>query len=274
MSGVPWNGAARAAGWLNDGHLGRRAFTALAGADMPPSINAAYDVQDALVALRMRQGGGARAGHKIALTTPQMRKFVGYDDSIAGQVLAGGVHRSLATISAASGVHFGFECELAFRLARDTDPAAPPRSRADIAAVIDAACAAFELIDDRSADYARFGKDNGASMLSLAADNAWNHGVVLGDWNPAWHGLDLGAARGVAGINGVEVGSGHGRDVLGHPLDAMLWMARHLHARGQGFKAGEFVITGSLVTSKFPAVGDAVLFTLEGVGEVRMQVTT
>lgn len=272
MTRATWSGAGAAAHWLNEGHLQRRAFTALAGDLVPPSISAAYDVQDALVALRAAQGRGARIGHKIALTTPQMRSFVGYDDSIAGQVLGGGVHRSPAQIRAAEALHFGFECELAFRLARDTDPAAPPVDRAAMADCIDAACAAFELIDDRAADYSRFGAGNPATMLSLAADNAWNHGVVLGEWNVAWRGLDLGAARGVAEINGAEVGSGHGRDVLGHPLDAMLWMARHLHARGQGFKAGEFVITGSLVTSKFPVAGDAVRFVIEGVGEVAMRV--
>ena len=273
MAGTNWTGASRAAQWLDDGHRGRKVFVPLGDENIPPSITAAYDTQDALVALFAAQGAGARVGHKIALTTPQMRAFVGYDDSIAGQVLGGQVHRSPAAIAVSRGVHFGFECEIAFRVSRDTDPAAPPQTREGIAACIDAACAAFELIDDRSADYSRFGKDNGATMLSLAADNAWNAGVVLGEWNTGWQSLNLGAVRGVASINGVEVGSGHGRDVLGHPLDAMLWMARHLHSRGQGLKAGEFVITGSLVTSKFPAAGDDVRFVVDGVGEVRMQLS-
>jgi 2-keto-4-pentenoate hydratase len=109
-------------------------------------------------------------------------------------------------------------------------------------------------------------------MLSLAADNAWNHGVVLGRWNEDWRGLDLADVRGIAHINGLEAGVGFGRDVLGHPLDAMLWMVRHLQARGEGLKRGEFVITGSLITSKFPAAGDAVRFAAGGVGEVQMRI--
>ncbi len=273
MTDAIWNGAAPAASRLNDAHRSRALFAPLAGDARPPSVAAAYDVQDALVALRAGQGKGARVGHKIALTTPQMRKFVGYDDSIAGQVLALGVHRSPATLRLADAVHFGFECELAFRVARDTDPAAPPTTRAAIADCIDAACAAFELIDDRSADYSLFAAGDSATMLSLAADNAWNHGVVLGEWNSGWRALDLAAVRGVAGINGAEAGSGYGRDVLGHPLDAMLWMVRHLQSRGQGLKAGEFVITGSLVTSKFPAAGDDVRFVIEGLGDVAMRLS-
>lgn len=263
----------RAAAWLDGEHASRNLFAALAGGDVPRSIDEAYAVQEALVALRGAAGRGPRVGHKIALTTPAMRAFVGYGDSIAGQVLGGGVHRSPATLGARQAVRLGFECELAFRLGRDTRPDAPPQTRDQIAGHIDGVCAAFELIDDRAADYSRFGKDDGATMLSLAADNAWNHGVVLGEWKSDWRSLDLAALRGVASINGAVVGEGYGRDVLGHPLDAMLWIVRHLAARAQGLRAGEFVITGSLVTSKFPQPGDAVAFAVDGVGEVRMAIT-
>ena len=264
--------AGRAAAWLDAEHASRRKFSPLAGVLMPANITAAYDIQDALAVLRSQAGSGERAGFKIALTTPQMRQFVGYDDSIAGQIPASAVHRSPARIRLGDAVHLGFECELAFRVGSATDPHAPPATRAGIAAHIDAVCVAFELIDDRAADYALFGRDDRATMLSLAADNAWNHGVVLGQWKEDWQALDLAALRGIARINALEVGAGYGRDVLGHPLDAMLWIARHLHGRGLGLLAGEFVITGSLVTSKFPAVGDQVSFAVDGVGEVRMDI--
>ena len=263
----------RAAAWLDGEHARGKVFAPLAGADVPRSIDEAYDIQDALVALRCAAGRGPRVGYKIALTTPAMRAFVGYGDSIAGQVLASAVHCSPASLSARHAVRLGFECELAFRIGRDTRPQAPPQSRDEIAGHIDAVCAAFELIDDRAADYSRFGKDDGATMLSLAADNAWNHCVVLGDWKSDWRSLDLAALRGVASINGVAVGEGHGRDVLGHPLDAMLWIVRHLKGRSQGLRAGEFGITGSLVTTKYPQPGDAVGFVVDGVGEVRMAIT-
>ena len=253
-----------------DEHATHQVFSPLAGELQPRSLDEAYDVQDAVVALRKARDGG-RVGYKIALTTPAMRKFVGHDDSIAGQVLASTVRHSPATVRAADAGRLGFECELAFLIGADTDPAAPPADRAAIARHIGAICPAFELIDDRGADYARFAADR-STPLSLAADNAWNHGVVLGEWRHDWADLDTAALRGAASINNLAAGEGHGRDVLGHPLDAMLWIARHLHARGAGLKRGEFVITGSLITSKFPVAGDLVRFAVEGVGEVRMSV--
>ncbi len=263
--------------WLLAQHTQRKPFTPLAGAMVPASMAAAYDVQEALVTERKAAWQAQRVGHKIALTTPQMRKFVGYDDSIAGQVLdrwngAGGVHTSPARVKKSDYGHLLFECELAFLMAKDVPLNAAPPTRDEVAACIDAVCPAFELADDRSADYTTFGKDGGATLHTLAADNAWNCGVVLGDWRRNWRDLDLASIIGVATINGDKVGEGAGRDVMGHPLDAMAWIARHLHARGQTLKRGEFVITGSLITSKFPEAGDAVRFVVEGLGSVSLDV--
>lgn len=261
-----------AARWLMREHEVKHRFTPLSGAKRPAGIAQAYDIQDELVALRMAAWNCARSGYKIALTTPAMRKFVGYDNSIAGQVLARDVQNSPARISLADYGRMGFECELAFLMGADLPLEAEAPDRARIAAAIAAVAPAFELVDDRDADYATFGKDDGATMLSLAADNAWNHGVVLGAWRHDWAQLDLGAVRGVAYINGEPVGEGFGRDVLGHPLGAMVWIARHLHQRGRSLKKGEFVITGSLITSKFPRAGDQVRFNADGVGEIALRV--
>ena len=274
-------GTQAAAQWLMAQHHARNAFLPLAGVHAPASMAAAYDVQDALVAQRMAAWGAQRAGYKIALTTPQMRKFVGYDNSIAGQVLshwngAGGIHAASgavpARVSLAQYGHLLFECELAFLIGDDLPVSALPPTRDTVAACIEAVAPAFELADDRHADYTRFGKDGDATLHTLAADNAWNCGVVLGAWQRDWRGLDLAAVKGTATINGSVAGEGYGRDVMGHPLDAMAWIAQHLHARGATLKRGEFVITGSLITSKFPNAGDEIGFTCPGLGSVSMRV--
>jgi 2-keto-4-pentenoate hydratase len=260
-----------AAAWLARRHEERAGYAPIDAGLCPASVDEAYAVQDALVR-RWCAAGDSVAGCKIALTTPQMRRLVGFDDSIAGQVLASRVQGSPATVASAQAVRLGFECEIALRIGRAIDPAAPPAGRAEMAACIDAVAPAFELVDDGGADYARFAPDEGATLKTLVADNAWNHGVVLGDWVDDWRALDLAGLVGVATIDGVEAGRGAGRDVLGHPLDAMLWLTRHLASRGRGMAPGEFVITGSLVTTRFPVPGNVVEFTLAGVGAARMRI--
>jgi 2-oxo-3-hexenedioate decarboxylase/2-keto-4-pentenoate hydratase len=59
---------------------------------------------------------------------------------------------------------------------------------------------------------------------------------------------------------------------MGHPFEALAWVANNLAARGRYLRAGEFVITGSLVTSKFPKAGDLVEFELGELGRVELRV--
>ena len=125
---------------------------------------------------------------------------------------------------------------------------------------------AFELVDDRGADYSNL------YFLGVAADNAWNAGVVLGAERADWQSLDLENARGAMTINGEPAGEGYGRDVLGHPLDALAWLANTLAGRGKELEAGMLVMTGSIVSTKFLNPGDEAAFTFEGLGDIRLSV--
>ena len=73
---------------------------------------------------------------------------------------------------------------------------------------------------------------------------------------------------GRAVINGVEVGRGSGADVLGHPHNALAWLANHLAAEGKALRAGEIVLTGSLVKTVWLKAGDEVVMELAGLGRV------
>jgi 2-keto-4-pentenoate hydratase len=112
-------------------------------------------------------------------------------------------------------------------------------------------------------------KDN---VLMLAADNGWNEGAVLGEPVRDWHKIDLAALRGRALVNGSVVGEGRGSDVMGHPLDALAWLANNLAGRGLGLWRGDVVITGSLVTSKFPKAGDRIRWDAGGLGTVELAI--
>ena len=208
------------------------------------------------------------AGYKIALTTPVMQQMVGVHEPVSGAILAKAMHQSPCTIRRADYGHLGVECEVAVRLEADLPAAQAPYSRDQVTAAIGAVMVAFELIDDRHADYAQFA----SQLLSAIADNAWNAGVVLGPPATEWRKVDLAAAHGTMVINGAVVGEGYGRDVMGHPLDALVWLANMLAQRGKRLSRGMVVMTGSIVTTKFVHPGDTVRFWVEGLGEVHLSV--
>jgi 2-keto-4-pentenoate hydratase len=263
--------ALNSAQWLYRRLVDRQPYEALSGALLPTTMAEAYEIADEFVQLRRSHEKASKVGYKIALTTPQMRAFVGFNDSIAGVVLSSTTYKSGVDLSRQKFVHMAFECEIAFLVSREIS-AHDALGPSHIANCIAAAAPALELVDDLNADYSGFGRDEGATLKTLAAGNAWNHGVVLGEWKHDWQSIDLGALHGQAFINGEAQGEGYGRDVLGHPLEAMCWIARHLLERGKSLREGDFVITGSLITTKFPAIGDSIRYSAGALGEVSMSV--
>lgn len=267
MHAVDASRVRRAARWLVRQHLDRIASRPLPRALAPRGIEEAYAVQDAFVALKA-QACGAVVGHKIALTTAQMRGMVGLETPLAGRLHSRQVVRGPGAVRAA---HYGrliVEFEIAMQMARNLPPDGAPYTGERVGAAVGAAMPAFELADDRGADYATLP----ARGLELAADNAWNEGAVLGDPVVHWREVDLAGLRVTATINDVVVGEGRGADSMGHPLAALAWVANHLAERGQGLRRGDIVITGSLVTSKFPRAGDRVRFEAGALGAVELRV--
>ena len=66
--------------------------------------------------------------------------------------------------------------------------------------------------------------------------------------------------------NGVEAGSGTGADILGHPRNALVWLADLRVKQGRPLKEGEFVTLGSLIQTVWIDSGDEVVADIGGLG--------
>src|SRR5215468_12287861 len=226
-------------------------------------LAAAYGVQRRFVTL-MGETAGAVAGYKIGLTSARMQKMCGIDQPVAGVIFGTRVMTSGVTLQARRYHHVGLEFEVGVRLGRDLPRAQARFTRERVAEAVDGVCAAVEVVDDRNADYATL------EALSLIADNSWNAGAVLGAFATTWDRLE--DASGVVRLNEQEIDRGYGRDVLGHPFVPLTWLANHLAEAGGALKAGEVVLTGSLIPTRFPKEPGAFHFDLAGVGAVELTV--
>ena len=228
-----------------------------------PDLAAAYQVQK--VYLGEIIGADRIAGYKIGLTSQRMQAMCGIDHPISGAVFGGRVMNSGAKLRIADYHHLGLEFEICARLGRDLVPRKTPYTRDEVGAAVDAVCAAIELVDDRHADYAVL------DCRSLVADNSWNAGVVLGTFVEPPSVLD-----GVVGVvyqDGVEIGRGRGADALGHPFEPLAWLANHLAVQGEGVRKGDIVMTGSIVTTRFPQAAFSYRFDVSGLGSVEVSGT-
>jgi 2-keto-4-pentenoate hydratase len=255
--------AGRAADKLLAEHKANIRFKPLGPPEAPATISDAYDIQDKYVAL-LRSEHGGEVGYKVGLTSATMQTFCGIDHPIAGVVLARRVYRSGANVRRSDFGRLGLEFEIAVRIQSDV-PVTSRRCTAEtIRRHVGGVCAAIELVDDRSADYANL------DVLSLVADNSWNGGIVLSEFATTWP--DLESVLGRATKDRVAIGEGHGRDILGHPFNSVAWLATQLASRGVGLKADQVVMTGSVMKTVFPQEDANYRFDLEQIGFVEVQV--
>jgi 2-keto-4-pentenoate hydratase len=244
----------------------RERFRRLRGADAPGSMEAAYRIQDEVHRLFEVEGAlGPLGGHKIALTSRAVQELCGVDRPAYGAIFAGTIQRSPATLKATGFMHLGLEFELAVAIGSDVPASDAPYDRATIAPHVEACMPAFELIEDRRADY----RDLDAE--SILTDRCWCAGVVLGAPVTGWRELDLAATPVELLWNGEVVDRGVAGDSLGHPLEGLAWIANHLAARGRAMTRGDVVITGSALKTRFPEIGDEVTYRIAGLGETTVR---
>ena len=251
--------AQKVARYLDEAHRSRTRYQNLPGAIAPGNFDEAYAAQEALCALWEPRLGRV-AGRKIAVTTKVMQEFMGINHPCGGVIFASRVHQSPANIRKADYINLRVECELAVRLARDLPEASAPHTPASARAAIGEVMAAFELIEDRGADYKTI------KALSVIADNAWNGGIVIGPAKPPLVGLDLNDITGSLKRNGKHEATGKTDD----PMGALAWLANLAVERGLPMAAGMVVITGSVIATMDIAPGERLDFALDGIGETSM----
>ena len=192
--------------------------------------------------------------------------MTGVDQPAAGAIFAKVVHASPARIDLAAYHHLGVEFEVAVRLGDALPRSGGPWTRASVAGRVAACVPAFELVEDGNADY------KALDAFTLIAQNTWNGGVVLGTAGD-WRGLDLETAVTRCWINDRPEGQGKTGDAMGHPFEAVAWLANLLNGRGRALERDMIVMTGSSITTKFPAPGDRVRFAIDGLGEAALEIS-
>lgn len=229
----------------------------------PGTAEEGYQIQSALA----RLWGLDVAGWKIGCTTKEAMAFLKADGPFAGRIFAPYVLESPATVSHSAFHMVGAETEFAFRLGRDLAPGEAPFTRDRVADAVESLHPAIEIVNNYWSDWLA------AGVPSIVADNGSNGGLVLGPAVPDWRSVDLTAAEASITIDGVEKGRGTGAMVLGHPLDALVWLANYLAGHGETLAAGQYVSTGTLTGMNPVRVGETAVSDFGPLGTVELRVT-
>ena len=230
--------------------------------DMKPQDFAeAYEIQKRL---RQKLPRGPLGGYKIALSSKIQQDYHKISQPVYGGLFKKEVFNSPKTIVLKNYHRMSVEFELAFELSDRITDATIKRNPENIFLDISNVMPAIELVDDRGANY------EGLDPLSLACDNAWSGGLVLGDPIEDWKEKNFLVMQSTCEWN-------HEPKITTNVLDAkpfenLCWLINELHSCQSELKPGMIIITGSVFKVRQAKIGDKINHILSDYGKVSIEV--
>ena len=208
----------------------------------------AYDIQLRNVTRRLGDGAGL-VGHKVGLTSAAMQELLGVDEPDFGHLLDDMVVPDGGAVQASRYCAPRVEPEICFLLSRGL--CGPDVTREKVLEATEAVAPALEIVDSRIRDWK-------ITLADTVADNASSAGVVHGPWVPLEKVPDLAKVSVELIVDGASVATGTGAAVLGHPADAVAWLANTLWRFGADLRPGQVVLPGAMTTAPFVTAGHRV----------------
>lgn len=231
-------------------------------ADLVPESHAEGYAVNALVTAGL---GWPVLGWKIAGTNPIMQQRLHTNGApIYGRSYRQFETRSPARLSHAELLDPIVECEFFFRLKTALPPRPTAYSTDEVAAAVGVASCGIEVAE------CRFPLAALPPMPAILADGAASGRYVVGAEIANWRERDLGAMPVALEVNGVTRRRGSGAEVMGHPINALVWLANERSAWGDGLEAGCLVSTGTTTGMLLAKPGDTMTAHFDGQATVEI----
>ncbi|RNB85330.1 2-keto-4-pentenoate hydratase [Brevibacillus nitrificans] len=223
-------------------------------------VTAAYQIQ--LNAVQKKIARGRRViGKKVGLTSIAMQEMLGVDEPDYGHLLDDMQVADGETVKMSGLVSPKVEAEIGFILGEDL--VGPNVTYVDVLMATKYVLPTIEIIDSRIADWK-------IRLIDTVADNGSSAKVVVGSKMSSIENLDLRSLGMVLYQNGELAATGAGAAALGHPAQAIAWLANKLHAFGIQLKAGELILPGALSKAWTVKQGDTITAHFGPLGSVRV----
>ena len=203
-------------------------------------------------------------GWKIAATSQAGQRHIAVPGPIAGPVFAHRVLAHGAQVALDANRMRVAECEIVFRFGRTLAPRTDGHGREEVLAAVASLHPGIEVPDSRFVGF------EGAGEAQLIADCACTNDMVLGAPVPPEARMDgLAQLQVRASVSDGRQPVGVGSNVLGDPVEALVWLVNELGRAGQEVQAGQFVTTGACVPPIPVLPGQQVQADFGWIGRVR-----
>lgn len=246
---------------LFDALVNRAPIAPLTDSHPDMSIEDAYRVQMRMIERRLALPGERVIGKKIGVTSQAVMDMLNVRQPDFGHLLASMNLPEGEPLPMDRMIAPRAEGEIAFLLAKDLQ--GPGITAEQVIEATEYVLPCFEIVDSRIKDWK-------IKIQDTVADNASCGMLVVGGAIADPRKLDLSLVGMTLTRNGDIVGTGAGAAALGHPANAVAWLANTMGALGIPLKAGEIVLSGALSALVPLAPGDVLTMTMGGLGSVSL----
>ncbi|MDQ0201431.1 2-keto-4-pentenoate hydratase [Neobacillus ginsengisoli] len=212
------------------------------------SVSDAYQIQLEVIDNKIREGHEV-IGKKVGLTSAAMQQMLGVDEPDYGHLLDYMKVADGEKVKISDFISPKVEAEIGFILERDL--VGPNVNYLDVLMATKYVVPTIEIIDSRITDWK-------IKLVDTVADNGSSARVVIGNKLSTIEGFDLRSQGMLFYKNDELVGTGAGAAALGHPAQAVAWLANKLHEFGIHLKAGELILPGALSCAISVNEGDTI----------------
>lgn len=222
------------------------------------SIDDAYFISLRMLKRRTEDDGEVVVGKKIGVTSKAVQEMLNVHQPDFGYLTDAMEYADGADVPIAGNlIRPRAEAEIGFRLKKDL--VGPGVTETDVLNATDYIMPCFEIVDSRIRDWK-------IRIEDTIADNASCGVFVLGKQRANPRQFDLASLKITVWKNDQLLSEGLGSAVQGNPLTAVAWLANTLGKYNIPFKAGEVILSGSLVPLEDVQPGDRMRLELEGIG--------
>lgn len=227
------------------------------------TIEDAYYISLQMLKRRM-EAGEEIIGKKIGVTSRPVQEMLGVFQPDFGFLTDAMVYSGDMPISKKL-IQPRAEGEIAFKLKKDL--IGPGITNADVLAATEFVMPCFEVVDSRIKDWK-------IKIQDTVADNA-SCGLFVANEQAAVdpREIDLATCGMVVEKNRATLSTGAGAIAMGSPVNCVTWLANTLGQFDIPLKAGEVILSGSLVPLEPIVVGDVMNVKIGGMGNCEVRFT-
>jgi len=227
---------------------------------VPNSQEEAYLIQNKVHSL-LNSDFDRPVGKKIGCTTNVMQSYLKIDHPCAGTIRKSNCYKSGCSLNTKKYIKVGVECEIAVKLAKNL-PFSESYKKKDIYEYVESVFPAIEIVDDRYSNWEDFTANH------LIADDFFSSGCILGSKVSKVDFNQLDSLKGNMYINKKKIGEGLTSHILGHPLNALVWLSGRRDIIGSFIPKNSIILLGSLVETYWVSKGDLVTINIEGMESI------